>query len=220
MEAQNNTLKIAVVDDHGLYRQGLINLIHALSQDFNVTMQASNGREFLDSLASGQHPDIALVDIDMPIMNGFETAERLKKHYPQIHILIITMSDDEQSLVKMLKLGVKGFLSKDVDPDELKKAIITVSRGELHDDTRLSERMIHALQNEPITPLPTVHFPEKELEFVKLCCTEMTYKEIASTLNVSPKTVDGYRASAFDRIGTKSRVGVVMYALKHRIVQI
>ncbi len=220
METMNDTLKIAVVDDHGLYRKGLINLIQSLDSRFEVVGQASNGQEFIDLLSNLLNPDLAIVDIDMPVMNGFETAEYLKANFPKINILVITMSDDEQSLVRMLRFGVKGFLSKDVDPEELRTAIKTVSKGDFHNQENLTTRMVHALQNEIIEHSPAIAFSPRELDFIRLCCTELTYKEIAEHLHISPKTIEGHRGTVFDRIGIKTRVGLVMYAIKHGIVKI
>lgn len=215
----SETINIAVVDDHGLYRKGLINLINSLNEHFNVISESGNGELFFDGLDIKNLPDIAIVDIDMPVMNGFETAEKLKLEFPQINTLIITMMEDENSLIQMLKLGVKGFLSKDVEPEELKMAIERVSRGNFHHNEALTGKLIHALQKED-EPDVRQNFNDREFQFLKLSCSEMTYKEIADQMCLSPKTIDGYRAALFERLEIKSRVGLVMYAIKNEIVKL
>lgn len=220
MKQLDNSIRIAVVDDHGLYRKGLVNLICSLSENFQVVLQASNGKDFLDQLKNEQAPDLAIVDIDMPLMNGFETAEVLRAEFPAIHVLIISMLEDEQSLIKMLRLGVKGFLSKDVEPDELKAAIESVSNGAFHHNEALTGKLIRALQADSTPGEPGHRLNEREVQFLEYCCTELTYKEIADKMCLSPKTIDGYRAVLFERLGTKSRVGLVMYAIKNGIVTI
>lgn len=220
-EMEKNTtekIKIAVVDDHGLYRKGLINLIHSLSDRFDVAWQASNGQAFLDLLPQIDSPDLVIMDIDMPLLNGFETATLLQTQQPQLPILIVSMMEDETSLIQMLKLGVKGFMSKDVEPEELKKAIENVAAGQFHHNEALTTRLIQALhQNANGSPVGN-DLLDHELEFLRFCCTELTYKEIADKMYKSPKTIDGYRAQLFEKLGAKSRVGLVMYALKQKLV--
>lgn len=211
-------IKIAVVDDHGLYRKGLINLIHSLNEGFEVVWQAANGQEFLQILSTGAQPDLVVMDLDMPVMNGFETAAIMQKEHPHLHLLVISMLDDEISLIKMLRLGVLGFMSKDVEPDELKKAIEAVAEGAFHHNEALTSRLVHALrQNEPQNS-NLVDLQAHELEFLRLSCSELTYKEIADQMFKSPKTIDGYRATLFEKLGAKSRVGLVMYAIKNQLV--
>lgn len=219
MEATNELTRIAVVDDHGLYRKGLIKLIKSLSPAFDVCLEASNGQDFLNRLQKEEKPHVVIVDIDMPIMNGFEIAEILKTEYPDLHVLIITMLEDEQALIRMLKSGVKGYLSKDVEPDELLQALETISKGNFHYTDTMSGKLIHAIQMEG--EKGNSHgLSDREITFLELCCSELTYKEIADKMFLSPKTIDGYRAALFERFDAKSRVGLVLLAVKNGWVKI
>ena len=215
-----SVINIAVVDDHGLYRSGLVNLIHSLGDEFQVTKQASNGKEFLEILDNSTLPNIVILDIDMPIMNGFETAEILAKKYPGLPVLVITMLEDEASLIRMLRIGVKGFLSKDVEPDELKLALLSISSKGYHYTDLMTGKLIQSLQNDPIPANSENNLSEKEIVFLEYCCTELTYKEIADKMCLSPKTIDGYRGVLFEKLNAKSRVGLVLHVIKNGIVSV
>ncbi len=213
----NEPVKIAVVDDHTLYRKGLIKLIRSISPELDIFMEASDGKEFIDRLSEDQLPDLAIIDIDMPVMSGFEVAEYLKEHYPSVQVLVVTMLDDEQSLIKMIRAGVKGYLGKDVEPDELKKAIHTISAGQFYYTEALSGKLVDAIRNDN---MEADQLNDREAEFIHYCCSELTYKEIADRMFLSPKTIDGYRANLFERFEVKSRVGLVLFALKRGWVEI
>ena len=155
--------------------------------------------------------DIAIVDLDMPIMNGYEISEILRDKHPDINVLILTMIDDEQSIIRMVKSGVKGYLGKDINPSELKKAIESVNNGVFHFNQAFSEKLLQMALNEG----GNGHgLNDRELKFLELCCSELTYKEIADQMCLSPKTIDGYRANLFERFEIKSRVRLVMLAIK------
>jgi DNA-binding NarL/FixJ family response regulator len=212
------TLNLAVVDDHTLYRRGLVNLIQSLGDLFVVQWEFANGKDFLDALQDNVRPDLVLLDIDMPVMNGFETAAFLKEHYPKLPILVVSMLDDEATLIRMLKLGVRGLLSKDVEPEELKMALQAISdKGFYYTDT-LTGQLIHALNHPPLAAESLLN--EREQEFIVLCCSELTYKEIADKMCLSPKTIDGYRAALFEKLEIKSRVGLVLYAIREGIFHV
>jgi DNA-binding NarL/FixJ family response regulator len=214
----SEVIKIAVIDDHGLFRKGLIKLIKSLDTSFEIILEASNGEDFLNRLSPDNLPDIAIVDIDMPIMDGFETSATIEEAYPSIHVLIITMMEDEKSLIRMIKSGVKGFLSKDVEPDELKKAIHSIALGKFHYNDAVSGKLIQMIQSGDD---PGHHgLNHREYTFLEFCCSELTYKEIADQMFLSPKTIDGYRANLFERFNAKSRVGLVLLAIKNEWVKI
>lgn len=212
-------IRIAVVDDHRLYRSGLVNLIHSLGPEFQVVMEESNGQAFLTALKGTELPDIVILDIDMPVMNGFETSEQLYTRYPDLPILVVTMLEDENSVIQMLRNGVRGFLSKDVEPEELKAALTSISQKGFHYSDLLTGKLIQAIRQPNEGDLPH-GMNDRELEFLKLCCTELTYKEIADQMYLSPKTIDGYRGALFEKIGVKSRVGLVMFAIKNGLVEV
>lgn len=217
MEAK--TIHIAVVDDHQLFRKGLIKLIHSLSDSFQVVLEASNGQDFLNRLATDHELSMVVVDIDMPVMNGFELTEKLTEEYPNIPVLALTMhGDDENSIVRMIKAGVKGYLSKDIEPEELKNAIETVAENTFFFNETLSGKLLNMVITDNSSKNDL--FNDRELEFLNLCCSELTYKEIADRMCLSPKTIDGYRAALFERFEAKSRVGLVLLAIKNRWVNL
>lgn len=217
-------IKIAVVDDHKLFRVGLINLVLSLGEEFKVQIQANHGQELLDSLdkinsdSSKSLPDVIILDVDMPIMDGFETAQHLQERYPEIKVLILTMLQDETTLIRMLKLGIKGYLGKDVEPAELKNALLEIYNKGYHYTDAFTGRLIAVLQSDGEDNPVTSIMNDRELSFLKHACSEMTYKEIADKMFLSPKTIDGYRANLFEKLEVKSRVGLVLYAIKNGIV--
>lgn len=209
---------VAIVDDHLLLSGSLEKLINSF-EGFNVLFHASNGKELqLKLKAQSAIPDIVLLDINMPVMDGFETADWLSKNYPDIKFLALSMEDDEKVILKMLQNGAKGYLLKDIHPDKLKIALLEVmERGYYHSE-KVAATLLHSIQ--PSNENDEVKFKENELTFLQLACSEMTYKEIADVMNLSPKTIDGYRQELFNRLNIKNRVGLVIYALKNNIIEI
>ncbi|MDC7995419.1 response regulator transcription factor [Altibacter sp. HG106] len=209
---------VVIVDDHLLLSGSLEKLINSF-EGFQVLFHASNGRELqLKLKKESKKPSVILLDINMPVMDGFETAEWLTEHHPDIKFLALSMEDDEQTILKMLRKGAKGYLLKDIHPDKLKIALQeTVSKGFYHSD-KVATTMLHALHNN--NKASEESFKENELIFLQLACSEMTYKEIADQMNLSPKTIDGYRQELFNRLHIKNRVGLVIYALKNNLIHI
>jgi DNA-binding NarL/FixJ family response regulator len=153
----------------------------------------------------------------MPIMDGKKTMEFLHKYYPESNVLILSMDNSEETILHMIRNGAKGYILKDTNPAEFKKALeCVIHKGFYHSDL-----INTTLLNEVLSP-PKVQseFNERELQFIKLVCSERTYKEIASELYLSPKTIDGYRESLFKRLEVKNRIGLVVYAIKNGIVEI
>ena len=140
-------VQIGVVDDHRLFRIGLINLIHSLDSNYKVILEAHNGKELIELLANQTPPDLLLLDANMPIMDGYKTAAYLQKNHPSIRVLIITMNTDEDSLIRMLRLGVKGYIGKDVEPNELKLALTELTDKGFYYTDEITSQLINALQN-------------------------------------------------------------------------
>ena len=214
--------KIALVDDHILLRNGLANLLRNL--EYEVLFEADNGKDFLDKLKTNDFPEIVLMDINMPHMDGYETTFWLKRNYPDIKVLALSMYDDENSIIRMLKNGAKGYILKDCEPFELKTALqALLAKGFYHSELvtgKLIHSLIHLDQPGNSTIKDVLGLNQKEIDFLKLACTEMTYKEIATHMFISPRTVDGYRDSLFEKLNLKSRVGLVLFAIKNGIVAI
>jgi two-component system, NarL family, invasion response regulator UvrY len=214
-----HTIKIALADDHVLLRNALASLIDSFG-DCRVICQCSTGRELTESIASGVVPDVVLLDLNMPDMDGFETAEWLQKNVPQVHVLMLTMYDSELSLIRLLQAGVKGFLKKDIHPDELKFAIQSVVHSGYYYSNHSTGRLMNLFKNNPdgSMSLQKATLTEQELQFLKLACSDLTYKEIARQMGLNPRSVDTLRDQLFVKLDVKSRVGLAMLAIKHGVV--
>lgn len=211
---------IVLTDDHILLRNGLAGLIKNLGH--HVLFEADNGKDLIEKLNSRHLPDLVLMDINMPEMDGCEATEWLRKHHPKIKVLALSMYNNESAIIRMLKAGAKGYILKDSRPQQLEVAIYAIMKQGFHYSELLNGKLIHAINQmgDISTDLNTlVHLHEKETEFLKLCCTEFTYKEIAARLSVSPRTVDGYRDALFEKLNVKTRIGLVMFSVKNGIVQ-
>jgi two-component system, NarL family, invasion response regulator UvrY len=211
---------LALTDDHILLRNGLASLLKNLGH--SILFEADNGKDLTVKLNPGQLPDVILMDINMPEMDGCETTTWLRKHHPAVKVLALSMYNNESAIIRMLKAGAKGYILKDSRPQQLEAAIDAIMKQGFHYSELLNGKLIHAINQmgDTSTGLSTlVHLHEKETDFLKFCCTELTYKEIAEKLSVSPRTVDSYRDTLFEKLNVKTRIGLVMYAVKNGIVQ-
>ena len=214
-------VNLVLVDDHILFRKGLRSLIELVSNDYHVLFEADNGKDLQQKISKEIYPDLILMDIHMPDMDGFESVKWLSVNYPLIKILIVSMVQKEDVIVKMLRYGVKGYLCKDVEPRELADALHSVvNKGYYYTDF-ITGKLVHSIQNSndgdeerKVTSIMN----EREKQFLKLACSEMTYNEIAAQMFLSPKTIDGYRNSLFEKLNVKSRVGLALYAVKNGLV--
>ena len=213
--------KIALVDDHILMRKALASLVRNLGHE--VTIESDNGLKFTKALNQNNMPEIVLLDINMPEMDGYKTALWIKDHYPEIFVIALTMYDNENTVIGMFKCGARGYLLKDTEPEILKEAIEDImSRGYFHSEA-VSEHLVRSTRNNSQKAVGTqVPFPltAKEIEFLRLVSTELTYKEIAAALDLSHRTIDSYRDILFEKLNIKSRIGLVLYAIRFGIVKI
>ncbi len=211
--------KVALVDDHGLLRDALATLINTF-EEFSVIASLPNGHELIKMLTDGMKPDLILLDLNMPVLDGFETARFLFNSYPEINILILTMYDSEIALIRLLQVGVKGFLKKDTHPIELRAALNAVAEKGFYYSHDTTGKLANLFQKDPNdnSLIQRSMLSEKELEFLRLASTDLTYKEIAAALKITPRTIDGYRDALFDKLDVKSRVGLAIYAVKNGIV--
>lgn len=210
---------IAIVDDHQIVSEAIAGLINGMPQ-FKVLYEVRNGRELVNKFSTKKNvPDLVLLDINMPIMNGFETAAWLQEEHPDLPFVALTMNDDDESIIKMLRLGAKGYLIKDIDSDELLVALDEVIKKGFYYTDLVTSKLLLNLGDKRSSVKP-IEMKEKELEFIRLVCTEMTYKEIAEAMYVSPKTIDGYRDALFQKLDVKNRIGLVMFAIKQGWVEV
>lgn len=213
---------IALADDHALLRNGLAALIKDL--DYDVVFQADNGKQFIDKFQYHPKPQLVLMDINMPVMDGYETTLWLKQNHPDVKVLALSMFNDEKAIIRMLKNGARGYILKDSSPIELKTALQSIETKGFYHSELVSGILIQTInriddpQGSSIKDILGLN--DKELELLKLICTELTYKEIAEKLQVSPRTVDGHRDALLEKLECKSRVGLVIFAIKNGIVKI
>jgi DNA-binding NarL/FixJ family response regulator len=208
-------IQIALVDDHRLFRSGIASLINNFI-GYTVIFEAANGDEMISKIKPDFKPDIILLDINMPGMNGINTARWLKTAYPEIQIIVLSMFDDAEKVLAMLKLGVKGYLLKDSEPIEFERALQKVSQGDVYYPEFVTKVLVDSINN----PVEFDKLNAREVEFLKLVATELTYKEIADQMRVSVRTVDGYRDQLFEKLQVKSRVGLVLYAIKNKVIEL
>jgi two-component system invasion response regulator UvrY len=217
----DKSVSIVLVDDHALLRNGLATLV--TNMGYEVMYECSNGQELVDKIHKENLPDVILMDISMPVMDGFESTLWLKKHFPLVNVLALSMYEDEISILRMIKNGAKGYILKDADPRELKQAIESVVAKGFYYSDLVSGKFVKSIQEdnddeEKNDKKLTLGLNQRQIEFLKLASTELTYKEIADKMHLSPRTVDGYRDELFEKLDVKSRVGLVLFAIKNGIV--
>jgi DNA-binding NarL/FixJ family response regulator len=204
-------IKTYIVDDHKLFRNGL-NFILKENENIEVIGEASNGKEFLEVLQTTK-PDLVLMDIRMPEMNGIEASRQALQMYPDLNILVLTMFDDEQYYNSMIDIGVRGFILKDADTSELKIAIQKVCEGNSYFSQELLLKIIKNKNN-----APSITLSERELDVLTHICKGYANYEIADMLNISLRTVERHRANLLEKTGSNNSIKLVLYALKNNMV--
>lgn len=210
-------IKIALVDDHELIRKGIAQMLQ--QHGMRIIAEASNGVELLAQLGE-KSPDVVLMDISMPEMDGIEATQRLKETMPAVKVIALSVFDDDMNVLRMLRAGARGYLLKNARIMDVLKAINDVVTTGYHFSDLVNHHLILNLNSkEKDDSDPNILLNPRELEFIKLCCTELTYKEIADRMHVSPRTAEGYGKSLCEKLGLKSRVGLVLYAFKNHLYQ-
>jgi DNA-binding NarL/FixJ family response regulator len=217
MNSENIAIKIGLTDDHTLLRNALAGVINK-SGNFTVMLEAGNGAELIDKVESGLIPDVLLLDLNMPKLDGYDTAKWLQLNKPDIHVLMLSMYDTEPTMIRLLQVGVKGFLQKDADIAELRTAINCVMKAGYYYTNNTTGRLINLFRksNEQSVLMKTV-LTDLETRFLRWVCTDLTYKEIAKEMQLNVRAVDNLRDTLFGKLEVKNRVGLVMYAVKHGI---
>lgn len=206
---------VVVVDDHTLLSHAIQSMVDAF-ENFKVLYTCKNGQDLIDKISQSDKfiPGIILMDVNMPIMNGIEATAFITKNFPSVNVIALSVEDNDAVILKMLKAGAIGYLLKDTEKAVLEKALIEiVENGFYHTKnvTNLLMKSLNGIVEEEVTLKP------HEITFLKLACSELTYREIAKEMSLSPKTIDGYRDALFTRFNVKNRVGLVMYAIKNKI---
>ncbi len=216
-----NKTKLALVDDHALLRQGLAGLLNALG--YEIFCECDNGIDLVKKLDRENLPDVVLMDIQMPEMDGYEATLWVTKNYPSVRVLALSMLNNETSVIRMIKNGARGYIMKDANPMELKTAIEAVMKTGFHYTDKVTGRLVHSIDqmdDDLGTNKLVLSLSEREIEFLKLASTEMTYKEIATQMCLSPRTIDGYRDALFEKLNARSRIGLVLFSIRNGIIQL
>lgn len=210
---QTEPIKIAIVDDHTLFRNGVAALMSEF-KELEVVFEAENGRQLQQLLPKKPLPRVILMDINMPVMDGYDATTWLRQKYPDVKVLALSMFEDDRAVIKMIKCGASGYILKESKPKQLLEAIIAINEKGIYLNELVSGKLMRSLiNNEKEKP----EFSKNELEFLKLCCSELTYKEIANKMCVSPRTVDNYREALFIKLQLKTRTGMVLYAIQNMV---
>jgi DNA-binding NarL/FixJ family response regulator len=211
---------IVIVEDHLLIAKAITNIIDSF-KTYKVLYEVENGLGMMEKFNLQKNiPDIVLLDISMPLMDGYESARWVSQHYPSVLVMALTMQNEDEALIKMIKNGAKGFLHKNIHPAELELALNTlVSKGYYFPDWATG-KLLHNIVNDDKSEELQVSLNAKETEFLQYAATELTYKEIGEKLFCSPRTVEGYRDALFEKLNLKTRIGLVVYGIKNKIIKI
>jgi DNA-binding NarL/FixJ family response regulator len=212
---------IVIVDDHVLISKALTGIIEKFRR-YKVLYEVENGKKLVEMLQKGKNvPDIVLLDINMPVMDGYETAKWLKEHYPDVLILALSMQDQEDTLIKIIRCGAKGYLLKNIHPMELEKALdALIEKGYYYPDWMTHKVLMSISKAKENTGGENIVLNAKEIEFLNYAATELTYKEIGDKMNLKPRAVEYYRDGLFEKFGLRTRVGLVMYALRNNLIKL
>ena len=217
MHSKERKIRVGLVDDHQLFSKSLSLLISGFT-NFEILVEASNGIDLQEKISRlTTLPDIMLVDVSMPRMDGPQTAVWLKKNYPDMRLIALSMNDREQTIITMLKSGCSAYLFKDIHPTELERALNEVHEkgfynADLH--KRSIASFVKSSQDEPLD------FSDREVEFLRLSCQDLTYLQIAEQMNLSFRTIDGYREALFKKLGIQSRTSMVLEGLRKGLISL
>lgn len=211
-------IKIGIVDDHQLFLKSLSLLIASIP-GCEIVIEALNGKDLGEKLEQKKVlPDILLVDVNMPFMNGLDTAQYMQRRHPEVKLVALSMKDDDNTILSMLRAGCCAYLLKDIHPNELEKAILEIDKKGYYnaDVSNINFRrlLLYAKKEDSLV------LSEREKKFLQLACSDLTYKQIAGEMIVSERTVDGYREALFEKLNVQSRVGMALEAIRRNLVVI
>jgi DNA-binding NarL/FixJ family response regulator len=210
-------VKIILVDDHQMFREGLRFVLSQI-KEFEVIGSASNGQEYLKLLENGL-PDIVLMDIGMPVMDGIQATEKTTELYPSVSVIALSMFSDQEYYHKMVAAGVKGFLIKEAGIDELEKAVKSVMQGDAYFSQELLRNIIVSISNVKVSAHDPSQLTKREEEVLQMICKGYTTKEISDLLFISQKTVEGHKTNLLSKTNSKNTINLVLYAFKNKLVE-
>jgi two-component system invasion response regulator UvrY len=217
-------IKVALVDDHKLLRTGLSNYIKS-NPLFTVVFEADNGEDLKNTINTQNMPDVVLMDINMPLMDGYAATKWLKEHCPKVRVLALSMYDGEECIIRMLRCGARGYILKDSEPSLLVRAIDEVHRHGFFYSEMIAGHMMHLINATDAESSKKKKnndkvLSERETELLQYMASELTYKEIAAKMFLSPKTVEGHREALCEKLDIKTRVGLVLYGVRNGIIKV
>jgi two-component system, NarL family, response regulator DegU len=213
-------LKVYIADDHTLFRKAMVNLIKSFDA-VELVKDAENGKELL-TLMKTEVPDVAIVDLQMPVMDGADASENIVEKYPDVKIIILTMHDSERYILHMMEMGVHAFLLKNTEPEELEQAIHAVVEKDFYHNDLVASVLRKNVRDKKTGQRPdfsATELSDREIEIVKLVCQELTIKEIGSKLSISENTVRNHRSNIMEKIKVSNMVGLVKYAYETGLVK-
>lgn len=213
-------LRVAITDDHTLFRKSLGMLVNSFT-DMQVVLEAGNGSELLDKLQNTP-ADVLLLDLQMPEMDGFETAKRIKERHPDMKVLILTLMSETDIIDRVIKMGVNGYFTKNTPPQELENAIWNLSNDGFYFEDSLStviNKILNDPEKETVTEDP-INFTERELEIIKFTAEGFKAREIAEALFISPKTVNNHKQNIQNKYEFESMMTAILYCLNNRLIDV
>src|SRR6201995_4928278 len=214
-----STIKVAIADDHKIFRKGVVLSLRPYT-NIKFVQEAENGQELIEGLAASE-PDVILMDLRMPIKDGIETTKLVAKQFPHIHIIALTMYEDERFVSHMMEIGANGYLLKSADPSEIKRAIIEVATKGYYLNNFVNRILLKKshVRTKTIPSLNTeITLNDREREVVRYICMEFTAQEIAQKIDVSPRTVEAIKDRLMERFGAKNPAGLVFFAVKNNLI--
>jgi len=215
---EDHVVQIAIVDDHTLFRQGISSLLSEY-KEIEILFDAANGVDLKEKLSIYPLPQVILMDITMPLMNGYETTVWIKQNHPAVKVLALSMFEEDEPIIKMLKSGAGGYILKESKASDLVDAIKTIAAQGFFLNSIVSGKILRSIQDDTLPREPVSELTANEIKFLEYCCSELTYKEIAEKMFLSPHTIDNYREALFQKFDIKSRTGLVLFAIKNQIAK-
>jgi DNA-binding NarL/FixJ family response regulator len=212
-------IKVAIADDHKIFRKGVILSLRPFT-NIKFVLEAENGEELLDGIAEAS-PDVVLMDLRMPQKDGIETTKILSKQYPNIHVIVLSMYEDERFVSHMMENGANGYLLKNAEPQEIRRAIMDVfEKGYYLNNfvNRILLKKSHAKQKVVPSLNNEITLTDKERDVLRFICMEFTAQEIAQKMDISPRTVEAIKDRLMERFGSKNTAGLVFFAVKNNLV--
>ncbi len=206
---------VVICEDHTLLSQAIAGIVDSF-EHFEVLYLCKNGADLIEKFTFDQQlPEIVLMDVNMPILNGIETTKWINDKHPEVSVLALTVEEEENTILKMIRSGAKGYLLKDVDKNTLETALLKIIETGYYHSNNVTDVLMNSVSGK--SNIHHANLKDSEIEFLKLLCSELTYREIAEYMKLSPKTIDGYRDNLFIKLDVKNRIGLVIYAVKHKI---